>query len=71
VDVDSRLILNLGELASRIIDYKSPFTRRHSTGIAEKAWIMGTHYEYDQSRLADSNGPPVSLPETLAKAASA
>ncbi|MDR0598335.1 MAG: HD domain-containing protein [Treponema sp.] len=53
VDMDNRLILNLGELASRVIDYKSPFTRRHSTGIAEKAWIMGTYYEYDQSRLAE------------------
>jgi HD-GYP domain-containing protein (c-di-GMP phosphodiesterase class II) len=53
VDMDNQLILSLGELASRIIDYKSPFTRRHSTGIAEKAWIMGTYYEYDQSHLAE------------------
>jgi HD-GYP domain-containing protein (c-di-GMP phosphodiesterase class II) len=53
MDIDNQIILNLGELTSRIIDYKSPFTRRHSTGIAEKAWIMGTNYEHDQSRLAE------------------
>jgi HD-GYP domain-containing protein (c-di-GMP phosphodiesterase class II) len=53
VDMENQVVVNLGELASRIIDYKSPFTRRHSTGIAEKAWIMGTNYEYDQSHLAE------------------
>jgi HD-GYP domain-containing protein (c-di-GMP phosphodiesterase class II) len=52
-DMDNRLIMNLGELVSRVIDYKSPFTRLHSTGIAEKALAMGKRYGYDQSRLAE------------------
>jgi HD-GYP domain-containing protein (c-di-GMP phosphodiesterase class II) len=52
-DLDDQVVLNLGELVSHIIDYKSPFTRRHSTGIAEKAWIMGKRYDYDHTRLAE------------------
>jgi HD-GYP domain-containing protein (c-di-GMP phosphodiesterase class II) len=53
VEINNQIILNLGELASRVIDYKSPFTCRHSTGIAEKAWRMGTYYEYDQIQQAE------------------
>jgi HD-GYP domain-containing protein (c-di-GMP phosphodiesterase class II) len=53
MDMDNEVILKLGELVSRIIDYKSPFTRRHSTGIAQKAWTMGKRYGYDQSQLAE------------------
>jgi HD-GYP domain-containing protein (c-di-GMP phosphodiesterase class II) len=53
METDNQMILSLGELASRVIDYKSPFTRRHSTGIAEKAWRMGIYYEYDQIQLAE------------------
>ncbi|MDR3123538.1 MAG: HD domain-containing protein [Treponema sp.] len=53
MDMDNQVTLNLGELVSQIIDYKSPFTRRHSRGIAEKARNMGKHYGYDQSQLAE------------------
>jgi HD-GYP domain-containing protein (c-di-GMP phosphodiesterase class II) len=53
MDMDNEVILKIGGLVSHIIDYKSPFTRRHSTGIAEKAWIMGKHYGYDQRQLAE------------------
>jgi HD-GYP domain-containing protein (c-di-GMP phosphodiesterase class II) len=53
VDLSNQVVLNLGELVSHIIDYKSPFTRRHSTGIAEKAWSMGKRYGYDQRGLAE------------------
>ncbi len=34
----------LSELFARIIDYKSPFTKDHSLGLAEKAEIMARHY---------------------------
>jgi HD-GYP domain-containing protein (c-di-GMP phosphodiesterase class II) len=53
MEINNETILSLGELASRVIDYKSPFTRRHSKGIAEKAWRMGVHYGYDPIRLAE------------------
>jgi HD-GYP domain-containing protein (c-di-GMP phosphodiesterase class II) len=53
MDLDNQVVLKLGELVSHIIDYKSPFTRRHSMGIAEKARIMGKRYGYDNTRLAE------------------
>ena len=35
----------IAELFARIIDYKSPFTKDHSIGIAQKAEIMAGHYD--------------------------
>jgi HD-GYP domain-containing protein (c-di-GMP phosphodiesterase class II) len=34
---------------SRVIDYKSSFTCRHSSGIVEKALLMADHYGYELS----------------------
>jgi HD-GYP domain-containing protein (c-di-GMP phosphodiesterase class II) len=53
MDMDSEVILNLAGFVSHIIDYKSNFTHRHSAGIADKAWIMGTYYGYDHTLLAE------------------
>ena len=47
VDIEADAILGLARFATRIIDYKSVFTRRHSTQIANKAWFMGEYYKYD------------------------
>jgi HD-GYP domain-containing protein (c-di-GMP phosphodiesterase class II) len=47
VDMEADAIFGLAGFASKIIDYKSVFTRRHSTGIADKAWFMGGYYKYD------------------------
>jgi HD-GYP domain-containing protein (c-di-GMP phosphodiesterase class II) len=52
VDMTDRVIFNLAELVSRIIDDKSAFTRTHSTQIANKAWLMGEYYGYDPSLRA-------------------
>jgi HD-GYP domain-containing protein (c-di-GMP phosphodiesterase class II) len=49
VNVEEELIMNLAGFVSRIIDYKSVFTRRHSTQIANKAWLMGGYYGYDST----------------------
>jgi HD-GYP domain-containing protein (c-di-GMP phosphodiesterase class II) len=49
VDIEDTLILNLSSFITRIIDYKSIFTRRHSTQIANKAWFMGGYYGYDKA----------------------
>jgi HD-GYP domain-containing protein (c-di-GMP phosphodiesterase class II) len=46
--MEDRVILNLAGFLTRIIDYKSVFTRRHSAQIASKAWLMGGYYGYDQ-----------------------
>jgi HD-GYP domain-containing protein (c-di-GMP phosphodiesterase class II) len=53
MDTDSQVMLNLANFVSHIIDYKSVFTRRHSSGIADKAWIMGQYYGYDHTALSE------------------
>jgi HD-GYP domain-containing protein (c-di-GMP phosphodiesterase class II) len=53
VDMEERVILNLVGFIARIIDYKSVFTRRHSTQIANKAWLMGGYYHYDSAQRAE------------------
>jgi HD-GYP domain-containing protein (c-di-GMP phosphodiesterase class II) len=47
VSVTGDAIMNLAGFVCRIIDYKSRFTQRHSTQIANKAWLMGNYYGYD------------------------
>jgi HD-GYP domain-containing protein (c-di-GMP phosphodiesterase class II) len=44
--------MKLGGVIAKAIDYKSKFTRRHSTGIAAKAEQMGRFYGYDEDELA-------------------
>lgn len=41
----------IAELFARIIDYKSPFTKEHSIGIAEKAEQMARHLGYEEERV--------------------
>lgn len=38
---------DLAKLFARIVDYKSPFTKDHSMGVAEKAERMAQHYGWD------------------------
>jgi len=47
VDIETDTIFGLAGFITKIIDYKSAFTRRHSTQIANKAWFMGEYYKYD------------------------
>ena len=42
---------SIAELFARIIDYKSPFTKDHSTGIAKKAEQMARQLGYDEERV--------------------
>lgn len=37
----------IAELFAHIIDYKSPFTKEHSVGIAKKAEVMAAHLGYE------------------------
>ena len=52
VDVDGGAMLSIAALASKIIDYKSPFTRNHSVQIANRAWLMGGYYGFDPVKRA-------------------
>jgi HD-GYP domain-containing protein (c-di-GMP phosphodiesterase class II) len=47
VDVEEEASFGIAGFIAKIIDYKSVFTRRHSTQIADKAWFMGGYYKYD------------------------
>lgn len=47
-DYTTAEMLSISDMFARIIDFKSPFTTRHSAGIAEKAKIMGEYYKWDE-----------------------
>lgn len=47
IDLEDQVILNLADFVTRIIDDKSVFTQRHTTQIANKAWLLGGYYGYE------------------------
>jgi len=53
VDIQTETILGFAGFIARIIDYKSVFTQKHSTQIANKAWFMGKYYRYEPQELAE------------------
>jgi HD-GYP domain-containing protein (c-di-GMP phosphodiesterase class II) len=53
VDVEAKTIFGLAGFMTRIIDYHSVFTRRHSTQIAAKAWFMGEYYGLSREERAE------------------
>jgi HD-GYP domain-containing protein (c-di-GMP phosphodiesterase class II) len=52
VDVEDEVIVNLVSFITKIIDYKSVFTKNHSSKIANMAWFMGEYYNYNQEEKA-------------------
>ena len=46
VDINDSRIIRVGEFIARVIDYKSKFTRMHTSQIANRAWIMAEYYGY-------------------------
>jgi HD-GYP domain-containing protein (c-di-GMP phosphodiesterase class II) len=48
VDMEAGAMFGLAGFVSKIIDYKSTFTQRHSAQAANKAWLMGGYYQYDR-----------------------
>jgi HD-GYP domain-containing protein (c-di-GMP phosphodiesterase class II) len=46
VDIGADVIFGLASFMSKVIDYKSVFTQRHSTQIANRALFMGDFYKY-------------------------
>jgi len=52
IDVEADNIFRMADFITRIIDYKSAFTRKHSAQIANKAWFMGGYYKYDKTERA-------------------
>ncbi|GBU26529.1 phosphohydrolase [Treponema sp. R8-4-B8] len=52
VDIHTETIFGLSSFIARIIDYKSVFTEKHSTQIANRAWLMGKYYNYEPEKHA-------------------
>jgi HD-GYP domain-containing protein (c-di-GMP phosphodiesterase class II) len=53
VDIQTDTIFGLAGFVAGIIDYKSVFTQKHSTQIANRAWFMGKYYKYEPEILAE------------------
>ncbi|MDR1439459.1 MAG: HD domain-containing protein [Clostridiales bacterium] len=47
-EIDDECVFGVAGMTARIIDYKSEFTKRHSTQIANKAWLMGERCGYSK-----------------------
>ncbi len=50
IDIHLEEIFKLTKIFSKIIDSKSKFTYRHTSGLMEKAGIMADFYQFDQER---------------------
>ena len=48
VDIEDESLMRLADLAAKIIDNKSPFTKKHSVQIANRAWMMSNYYGFDR-----------------------
>ena len=51
-EVEGDSMLHIASLTAGIIDFKSPFTRKHSVQIANRAWVMGGYYGFDPEKRA-------------------
>jgi len=51
-EVKSDSMMHIASLTAGIIDFKSPFTRKHSVQIANRAWMMGGYYGFDPEKRA-------------------
>ena len=45
-------VIRAAGFVSRVIDYKSQFTQKHTSQIANRAWIMAEHYGYSAEEKA-------------------
>lgn len=50
MDTADPALVPIAELIARIIDYKSPFTRKHTQQIANRTWVMAGYYGYDREQ---------------------
>jgi len=51
-DAEDQVIINLVSFITKIIDYKSVFTKQHSSKIANMAWYMAEYYKYNKEDKA-------------------
>ena len=46
VDISDPGVIRAAGFVARVIDYKSHFTQKHTSQIANRAWVMAGHYGY-------------------------
>ncbi|MCL1805417.1 MAG: HD domain-containing protein [Clostridiales bacterium] len=46
VDMSDPRVVRIGEFIARVIDYKSVFTHKHTSQIANRSWVMSGYYGY-------------------------
>jgi len=52
VDINEPSVLGIAGFVAHVIDFKSRFTRKHTSQIAHRAWLMAEHYGYHQEERA-------------------
>jgi HD-GYP domain-containing protein (c-di-GMP phosphodiesterase class II) len=52
IDIRDPSIICIAGMIARVIDYKSAFTKKHTVQIANKSWLMASHYGYDETQKA-------------------
>jgi HD-GYP domain-containing protein (c-di-GMP phosphodiesterase class II) len=50
LDMEDPALIRIAELIAHIIDYKSAFTKIHTQQIANRAWVMASHYGHDPAQ---------------------
>jgi len=53
MSIETEAIFGLSSFMAAIIDYKSFFTQVHSSQVANKAWFMAEHYNYNRSQKSE------------------
>ena len=48
VDVSEQVVLNVAQFIAKIIDFKSKFTSKHTSQIANRTWLMAEYYGYNK-----------------------
>jgi HD-GYP domain-containing protein (c-di-GMP phosphodiesterase class II) len=52
-EIKDMVIFRLSEIVMRIIDYKSTYTKNHTSQIANRSWFMAGHYGYEMTEKAE------------------
>ena len=52
VDVCDSAVFSIAGFIAHVIDFKSEFTRKHTSQIANRAWVMANYYGYSQEERA-------------------
>ena len=52
VDISEQSVFGIASFIAHVIDFKSPFTRKHISQIANRAWLMGGYYGYSRQERA-------------------